>query len=75
MSTDNWEELYIVVATEVDGKRMPERAAAVRTAIRERLQDLQTSSNHHEERVRLASILKRLDSLEADGGNGNPRSC
>ena len=66
MSTDNWEELYILAATEVDGKRMSERAAAVRTAIRERLQDLQTSSNHHEERIRLASALERLDTLEAD---------
>lgn len=66
MSADNWEELYILAATEVDGKRMPERAAAVRSAIRERLQNLQTGNNHHEERIRLASTLERLDSLEAD---------
>lgn len=66
MSTDEWEKLYILAMTEVDGKRMPERVAAVRTAIRECLQDLQTSSNHHEERIRLASTLERLDSLQAD---------
>lgn len=66
MSTDNWEELYLIAVTEVDGQRVPERVAAVRNAIRGRLQDLQTSGNHHEERVRLASTLERLDSLEAD---------
>ena len=66
MSNERWEELYLLAATEVEGKKMPERVAAVRSAIRGRLQDLETSSDHHEERVKLASTLERLDSLEAD---------
>ena len=66
MNNEKWEELYLIAATEVEGKKVPERVAAVRKAIRGRLQDLETSSDHHEERVRLASSLERLDSLEAD---------
>jgi hypothetical protein len=66
MNNEKWEELYMVAATEVDGKRVPERVAAVREAIRARLLDLETSSDHHEERGRLASSLKRLGWLEVE---------
>lgn len=66
MSNEGWEELYLLAATEVDGKKVPVHVAAVRTAIRRRLQDLETSSDHHEERVILTRTLERLDSLETD---------
>jgi hypothetical protein len=66
MNNQEWEELYLLATTEVDGRRVPERVAAVREAIRARLQDLETSSDHHEERVRLASTLKRLGWLEVE---------
>ncbi len=56
----------MIAAKEVDGKKVPDRVDAVREAVRGRLQDLETSSDYQEERVRLASTLERLDSLETD---------
>ena len=69
MENANWEALYLLAAKEVDSRKVPERVAEVRTAIRARLEDLETSSDHHEERGRLANALERLDSLEADAKN------
>jgi hypothetical protein len=66
MTNDSWEDLYVRAAQEVDGKRVPERVAAAKDAVRIRLKELGGSSNHYKERVRLASTLVRLDSLETD---------
>lgn len=66
MNQEKWEELYLLAAVEVDGKKMPERIGAVREAIRARLEDLERSSNHHEERVKLKSTMGKLDGLEAE---------
>ena len=69
MESENWEELYMHAAMEVDGKKMPERVIAARETIRARLEDLSRSSNHHEERQRLANALERLDVLESEARN------
>jgi hypothetical protein len=66
VNTEQWEELYMLAAKEVDGEKVPERVAAVREAIRGRLQDLEGDSDHHEERVYLKSTLGKLDVLEAE---------
>lgn len=66
MNNEKWEELYMIAAKEVDGKKVPDRVDAVREAIRGRLQDLEGDSDHHEERVNLKSTLARLDVLEAE---------
>lgn len=66
MNSEKWEELYVLAAKEIAGKRMPERVAAVREAIRGRLQDLEQSSDHHAERRRLETALRALNVLEAD---------
>lgn len=65
-NSEDWEQLYLLAAVEVNGKKMPERVSAVRHAIQARLQDLAQSSNHHEERHKLWRTLRRLDVLEAD---------
>jgi hypothetical protein len=41
----------------------------VREAIRERRQDLEGDSDHHEERTKLKSTLGNLQTLEADAKN------
>ena len=66
MTNEKWEELYVIAAKEVDGKKVPYRVAAVREAIRGRLQDLEGDSDHHEERVNLKTTLAHLDVLEAE---------
>ena len=63
---EKWEQLYLRAAVEVDGKKMPQRIAAVRDAIQARLQNLAQSSDHHEERQDLTRTLRKLDDLEAD---------
>ena len=64
-----WEEFYRLAALEVDGKKMPERVAAARETIRERLDALSRNGNHHEDRRRLTNALKTLDVLETDARN------
>ena len=66
MNSEKWEELYTLAALEGDGKKMPERIAAVREAIRGRLQDLAQSSDHHMERERMQTTMKNLDVIEAE---------
>ena len=61
-----WEDLYMLAAKEVDARKVPQRVAAVREAIRARLQDLQGDSDHHEERAYLATTLGKLDVLESE---------
>ena len=66
MTHEKWEQLYLVAATEVDGKKIPERVAAVREAIRGRLQDLEHSRDHHSERKQLKDTLIHLDVLQTE---------
>lgn len=66
MNSEKWEELYVLAAKESDGKKMRERVAAGREAIRGRLLDLEQSSDHHAERHRLETALGVLNVLEAD---------
>ena len=63
---NKWEELYVLSAVEGDGKKIRGRIAGARTAVRERLKELEQSSDHHAERHRLAGALKILDVLEAE---------
>ncbi len=66
MNANNWEDLYTQAATEVESKRVPERVSVAKHAIRNRLQVLAGSSDHHEERARLADTLELLNALQAD---------
>lgn len=66
MNHEKWEEFYRAATMEVDGKKMPGRIAAVRDAIRGRLQDLERSSDHHAERERMTTILERLKIMESE---------
>ena len=69
MNPDKWEELYILAALEVEGKKMPWRVAAVRETIRARLKELEQSTDHREERQQIKRTLERLDALEVDARN------
>lgn len=66
MIQEKWEEFYFAAAVEVDGKRMPDRIATVREAIRGRLQELVGSSDHYAERERMKTTLEHLKVLEAE---------
>lgn len=66
MNNEEWDEFYLLAAKETDRKKMPERIAAVRGAIRGRLQELAQSSDHHAERQKMETTLKNLDVLEAE---------
>jgi hypothetical protein len=66
MNSENWEKAYMLAAVEVDGKKMPERVAAVRETIRARLKDLEQSSDHHAERRYMKKTLETLVTLEAE---------
>ena len=66
MNNEQWQELYLLAATESDGNKMPEKVFAVRKAIRGRLQDLEHSTDHHAEREQMKTTLARLNILEAD---------
>ena len=66
MNNDKWEELYLLAAIEVDGKKMPGRIATVRKAIRGRLRGLAQSSDHHGEKQKMETTLKNLDVLETE---------
>jgi hypothetical protein len=66
MNNDKWEQLYLQAAMETDGMKVPQRVAAVKEAIQGRLQDLEQSTDHHNEREQMKMTLPRLDSLEAD---------
>ena len=66
MNNHKWEQLYLLAAVEVDGKKMPDRIVAVREAIKGRLQDLERMTDHRSERRRLNTSLKILDMFEAD---------
>lgn len=68
-NNENWEKLYRLAALEVDGKKMPERVAAVRETIRARLKELEQSSDHHAERRLMKRTLERLVTLETDARN------
>jgi hypothetical protein len=70
MNNEKWQQLYMLAATEVDGNKIPERIAAVREAIRGRLQDLEHSSDHHAERKQLKDSLIHLD-YRLNRGNGS----
>ena len=72
MANEKWEQLYVLAAMEVDGKKMPERIAVVREAIRARSDDLAQSSDHREERQRMKTTLERLDALEAEARMWQP---
>lgn len=69
MINEKWEQLYMLAAVEVDGKKMPARVGAVREAIRARLEDLRWDSDHHEERQYMEKTLERLNALEAEARN------
>ena len=60
------DQLYLLAAVEIDGKKMPDRIVAVRQAIKGRLQDLERRTDRYGERRRLNTSLKILDILEAD---------
>jgi hypothetical protein len=66
MDNQKWQELYLLAAKEADGKKVPERATAVRRAIRERLEHLEGDGNHHDEKLRLKTALKTLNTLETE---------
>lgn len=71
MSSETWEQLYMLAAMEVDGRKMPERIIAVRETIRARLDDL-LGSGHYEERQHLKNTLEKLDALEAEAREWKP---
>ena len=47
---EGWQEEYMQTVQEVSAEKMPERIAATRQAIAERLRDLREASDHHAER-------------------------
>jgi hypothetical protein len=66
---ENWEDLYLQTALEVNGQKMKERIAATRQAIAGRLRDLEHDSDHHRERHKIESALNALTVLEAETRN------
>jgi hypothetical protein len=65
----DWEEFYLLAAKEVNGRKIPERIAATRAAIRGRLLHLAESSDHHAERERMHTTMQNLDVLESSTKN------
>ena len=63
---ESWEEKYMQTVQEVSAEKMPERIAATRQAIAERLRDLEQSNDHHVERQEIEKALKALSMLEEE---------
>ena len=61
---EDWVELYLTAALEVDGEKMPERIVAARDAVADRVQALKGNPDHHAERHEIESALAALTSLE-----------
>lgn len=66
MNKENWEDLYVQAALEVDKAKMAERISLAREAIQERLHDLEESTDHGVERSRMGIALKNLAVLETE---------
>jgi hypothetical protein len=68
-SNEGWEKRYLQTILEVNGQKMQERIAMTRQAIGGRLRDLEHDSDHHTERHRMETVLKALETLEAETRN------
>ena len=66
MNHENWQEVYRVALLEVNGQRMPERISAAHKAIAERLREIEASSDHQAERVRIGDALRALSVLTTE---------
>lgn len=69
-----WFSLYKGALLELDRQKLSERIASAKEAISERLQQLEGSEDHHEERTSLADAVSGLGILEAEvsGSSSNP---
>ena len=72
-SGEKWEGAYHRAVLEVDRQIMPERIAAARQAIGERLRELTGDPDHHAERQQVEDALRALAVLEAEAGSWAPR--
>ena len=63
---EGWQEKYMQTVQEVSAEKMPERIAATRQAIAERLRDLKEDSDHHAERQEIEKALRALSILEKE---------
>lgn len=59
-----WFNLYKVALLEFDMRKMPERLSLANKAIKERLRQLEGSSDHHEERYDIRAALDNLRVLD-----------
>jgi hypothetical protein len=66
MRDSNWEELYLQTVLEVNAQKMPARIAATRSAIAERLRNLEPASAHLRERQEIDKAFKALQVLEVE---------
>ena len=55
-----WYQLYASAVVELDPKQLIERVDATEAAIHGRLRDLQSDSDHHEERQRMEDAQRTL---------------
>ena len=63
---EKWQEAYYLAVVEVDAQKMPERIAAARQAIGERLQALGGDLDRTEEKKCIERSLGRLASLDLE---------
>ena len=71
---ENWLEAYYLAVVEVDAEKMPERIAAARHAIGERLQALGGDLDRTEEKERIGRSLRGLAFLEVEAQSGHLQS-
>jgi hypothetical protein len=64
--TTSWKELYERALGETDKQKLGELVLSAEAAIYRRYQDLQSSSNHHEERRTLKEAADRLLKVKVD---------
>ena len=63
---EGWQEEYMQTVQEGSAEKMPERIAATRQAITERLRELKEDSDHHAERREIEKALRALSTLEEE---------
>jgi hypothetical protein len=71
VDSEKWERLYLEAIREVDAQRVVDRIAKVRSAIQERLRDLDGEEVHAEERHKINKVLNSLEVLEVLAARGD----
>jgi hypothetical protein len=70
-----WVGEYLQAVLEIQARVMPNRIESARTAISERLKELEGDSNHHAERSRIRYALNSLTALEEDVRRWNKQAA